>query len=160
MTNNLPIQIRPYRLSDQSHIGQLFYDTVHTVNRKDYTQHQVDAWAPDTSKTGQFPRPLEKNYSYIAEKNGLIIGFGDISSDGYLDRLFVHKDFQRCGVASKLLKVLESKAKDLHLTEITTEASITAKPFFLAKGYLVKEEQVKVVKDTTLTNFKMYKKIS
>ena len=26
-------------------MAELFYDTVHTLNAKDYTQEQLDAWA-------------------------------------------------------------------------------------------------------------------
>ena len=32
----------------------------------------------------------------------MIIGFGDIAQMGYLDRLYVHEDYQRQGVASGL----------------------------------------------------------
>jgi len=148
--------IRRYRASDQSQVGQLFYDTVHTINRRDYTQEQVDASAPEACRSG-LSRSLENSHAYVAEINGQIVGFGDITSEGTLDRLYVHKDFQRRGIASKLLEALEAKARELHLTEIHTESSITAKPFFLAKGYQVKEEQVKMVKGVPFINFKMYK---
>ena len=37
--------IRAYRSSDLDEILTLFYDTVHTVNAKDYTSAQLDAWA-------------------------------------------------------------------------------------------------------------------
>lgn len=40
------ILIRPFTLSDYRQIGELFYDTVHTVNRIDYNQVQLNAWAP------------------------------------------------------------------------------------------------------------------
>lgn len=39
-----------------------------------------------------------KNYTVVAESNGIIVGFGDIAEDGYLDRLYVHKAFQRIGI--------------------------------------------------------------
>lgn len=37
--------IRPYCEEDLEEIAQLFYDTVHTVNAKDYTPRQLDVWA-------------------------------------------------------------------------------------------------------------------
>ena len=151
--------VRPYILSDQQQVGELFYDTVRSVNKENYTEQQVCAWAPESSRTGQFSRPLERNYAYVAELNTQIVGFADITAEGYLDRLFVHKDFQRKGIANKLLAVLERKARDLLASEIHTEASITAKPFFLAQGYLVEEEQVKVINNVPLLNFKMSKKL-
>lgn len=155
----MDLQIRPYRKCDQHKVGQLFYDTVHSVNRRDYTQEQVDVWAPELVKEGLIPS-LEREYAYVAEVRGQIVGFGDITRGGHLERLYIHKDFQRHGVASKILDALESKARELHLSEITTDASLTAKPFFLAKGYLVKEQKIKVRKDVPFVIFKMYKCLS
>ncbi|WP_369809987.1 GNAT family N-acetyltransferase [Gracilibacillus caseinilyticus] len=66
-----------------------------------------------------------------------MVGFADISFLGHLDRLYVHKDFQRKGIATALVDVLESEAKKLDLLTIDTDASITAKPFFLHRGYRV-----------------------
>jgi putative acetyltransferase len=39
--------IREYKADDCPLLAQLFYDTVHTVNAKDYTKEQLDAWATD-----------------------------------------------------------------------------------------------------------------
>lgn len=61
----------------------------------------------------------------LSEKNA-VIGYGDMTSNGYLDRLFVHKDWQRKDIATKLLDSLENSS---NLTTFETYASITAKPF-------------------------------
>lgn len=39
--------IREYEEKDLSSIIKLFYDTVHFINIKDYTQEQVNVWAPE-----------------------------------------------------------------------------------------------------------------
>lgn len=59
-------------------------------------------------------------------KNGIIVGFGDIDNTGYLDRLYVHKDYQNQGIAKAMCDKLEQHNA---YNEITTHASITAKPF-------------------------------
>jgi putative acetyltransferase len=82
-----------------------------------------------------------------------------LTYDGYLDRLFVHKDFQGQGIASALVDMLESEAKKLNLLEITTDSSITAKPFFKHKGYNIVRSHIVERKGVKLTNFKMRKKI-
>ena len=38
--------LRAYRESDAAALCALFFDTVHTVCAKDYTEQQCDAWAP------------------------------------------------------------------------------------------------------------------
>ena len=42
---NLKMIIRDYQPSDCKEITELFYNTVHTVNAKDYTKEQLDVWA-------------------------------------------------------------------------------------------------------------------
>lgn len=37
--------IREYQSSDCKELAELFYNTVHTVNAKDYTKEQLDVWA-------------------------------------------------------------------------------------------------------------------
>lgn len=40
------MSVRKYRSEDLSEILKLFYDTVHSVCKADYTLAQLDAWAP------------------------------------------------------------------------------------------------------------------
>lgn len=37
--------IRKYQSLDCEEMAQLFYDTIHTINRKDYSKEQLDVWA-------------------------------------------------------------------------------------------------------------------
>ena len=39
------MQLREYQPSDRAQMAELFYQTVHSVNAKDYTKEQLDAWA-------------------------------------------------------------------------------------------------------------------
>lgn len=41
------IEIRKYQFKDIKAITRLFYETVHTVNAKDYTKEQLNVWATD-----------------------------------------------------------------------------------------------------------------
>ena len=145
--------IRKYTPLDCRELAELFYQTVHTVNAKDYTKEQLNAWAPGRMDLEQWNQSLLKHECLIAVENGILAGFGDIDETGYLDRLYVHKDYQRRGAATALCNELEKKA----LKKITTHASITAKPFFEQRGYwAVKEQQVER-QGRLLTNYVMEK---
>lgn len=39
------MEIRQYQQSDCKILTELFYNTVHTVNAKDYTVEQLNVWA-------------------------------------------------------------------------------------------------------------------
>lgn len=149
------MNIRKYTPADLAEIIRLFYDTVHTVNAGDYTKEQLDAWADGSTNREAWNRSFLEHTSLVAVEGGIITGFGDMDSAGYLDRLYVHKDFQRRGTASALCDALE---QSVDAAVITTHASVTAKPFFEKRGYhTVKEQQVER-KGVLLTNYVMEKK--
>ena len=55
--------------------------------------------------------------------------------------MFVHKDFQGKGIATILLNEIERYATATGIIRITSEVSLTARPFFEQRGYIVTEEQ-------------------
>ena len=149
----MQIRLRRYRPEDCPLLGQLFYDTVHTVNAVDYTPEQLAAWAPELPDMEQWNRSFLEHTTFVAETEGVIAGFGDIDGTGYLDRLYVHRDYQREGIGRALCDALERSAGEAE--RIVTHASLTAKPFFLRRGYLVKKEQQVEKNGILLTNFVM-----
>lgn len=149
--------IREYRSPDLREIVELFYDTVHTVNAGDYTSEQLSAWADGSPDLAEWGRTLLEHIALVAEDGGGIVGFGDIDPSGYLDRLYVHKDRQRRGVATALCDALEGA---VNAERIITHASITARPFFEKRGYRVAWEQQVLRHGTALTNYRMEKRIS
>ena len=127
--------LRAYLKSDLKEIIDLFYNTVHAVNAKDYTKEQLDAWAPKKADIEGWGESLLNNRTIIAVENQIIIGFGDIEKSGYLNRLFVDKNFQNIGVGTAILNELE---KDF--IKIFVHSSITALAFFYKKGYVLTSE--------------------
>lgn len=148
------MRIRSYQSSDIKEMAELFYNTVHTVNAEDYTGEQLDAWADGNPDLVKWDQSFQAHQTLIAEENDRIVGFGDIDRTGYLDRLYVHREYQGQGIATLLCDLLEE------LTEgnvITVHASITAKPFFERRGYrTVKRQQVER-RGILLTNYIMEK---
>ena len=92
-------------------------------------------------------------------EEGVIVGFGSVNDDGYMHTLFVHKDFQHQGVATSLYKHLEAYARERGAKRLTSEVSITAKPFFEKQGFQVDEEQKRKANQMCLTNYKMSKQL-
>ncbi len=145
--------IREYQASDCKELTELFYNTVHTVNAKDYTKEQLDVWATGQVDLKKWDQSLQEHFSIVAVEDDILVGFGDIDQTGYLDRLFVHTGYQGKGIATAICDKLES----VILKNIVTHASITARPFFEKRGYkVVKERQVER-QGIFLTNFVMIK---
>ena len=146
--------IRKYIPSDCKHLIEIFYQTVHSINAKDYTNEQLNAWTTGNMDIEKWNLSLSDHFSLVAIKNGIIAGFGDIDKTGYLDRLYVHKDYQRQGIATTICDKLEHA---FQVNKITTHASITAKPFFLHRGYNIIKEQQVIRSNIPLTNYIMEK---
>ena len=145
--------IRKYESSDCKELAELFYNTVHTINAKDYTKEQLDAWASGQVDLEKWDQSFQEHFTVVAVENGIIVGFGDIDTTGYFDRLYIHKNNQRKGIATAICDQLESKVQG----KIVTHASVTAKPFFEKRGYKVLKEQQVVRKEIFLKNYVMEK---
>lgn len=146
--------IRKYVSTDCKQVADLFYETVHSINAKDYTIEQLDAWADGSLDLEKWDKSFIENYTLVAVEDNCIVGFGDIDRTGYLDMLFVHKDFQGQGIASAICDRLEAS---ITTDKIATHASITAKPFFEKRGYKSVKEQQVIRKGIHLTNYVMEK---
>ena len=148
------MQIRRYTPADCPAMAALFYDTVHRVNCRDYTPEQLDVWATGQVDLDKWNRSFLTHHTLVAMKDGVLVGFGDMDSTGYLDRLYVHADYQGQGIATALCDALEKAVPG----PIITHASITAKPFFQGRGYRVVKAQQVQRQGILLTNYVMEKK--
>lgn len=148
--------LRKYQPADCEKLAELFYDTVHSVNARDYTEEQLNAWATGEVDLQQWDKSFQEHKTVIAVDGDEIIGFGDIDGTGYLDRLYVHKDHQREGVATAICDKLEGSMSG---KQIVTHASVTARRFFEKRGYIVIAEQSVVRNGVSMTNYKMEKRL-
>lgn len=87
--------IRKDQPLDCKELTELFYNTVHNVNAKDYEKEQLDVWATGKVDLEKWNESLQEHFSVVAVDDEIIVGFGDIDKTGYLDRLFVHASYQR-----------------------------------------------------------------
>ena len=144
------MRVREYCPADCQALAQLFYAAVHGT--RCYTRLQQNAWAPQVPQG--WNDGFLANHTLVAESAGQVIGFADMDPSGYLDRLYVHPDHQRKGIATALCDALEA-ASDAAV--FTTHASLDARPFFEARGYrVIKMQQVERL-GVLLTNFIMTK---
>src|SRR6185312_12083990 len=94
------------------------------------------------------------------ETGSEIAGFIELEGASHLDMLYVHPAVQRRGVATALLGELESAARELGARRLQTEASITARPFFERRGFLLVAEQTVALRGQRLINFRMEKPLA
>ena len=146
--------IRPYRSADCATLAQIYYDTIHTVNAADYTKAQLDAWASGNVDLNVWDEYFLARHSFVAELDGMVVGFADMDDVGYLGRLYVHKDYQGRGIGKTLCDAVE---KAVDVTKFTLHSSITAKLFYEKLGYRTVEMRQMPRKDQFITIYVMEK---
>ncbi|TCO08463.1 GNAT family N-acetyltransferase [Natronoflexus pectinivorans] len=151
------ITIREALERDVGQITQLFFDTIQYINAKDYAKEDIDDWSSWKWDTDKWLEKIQEQYFILAEINNQIVGFSSLAEDGYLDFMYVHKDYQGQGVASALLHEIEKKSIEQSNDFIYSDVSITAKRFFECKGFIIEKQQLKKSKKRELINFRMKK---
>jgi putative acetyltransferase len=125
------IFIRKYIVEDAQSLANIYYITIHRINIRDYTQQQVDVWAPETSRdTTGWLKKFERTNPFVAIVNDTIVGFAEFEPNGHIDCFYCHHEWIGCGVGSALMKAIYASAAQQSIKYICAEVSITAKPFF------------------------------
>ena len=97
------LRLAPLSMRDARAAAELFHETVHAVNARDYTSEQLDAWAPGGA--GPAPRLAERllrQGALGAWDGSALVGFGSLEGADLLDMLYVRRDYQGRGVARLL----------------------------------------------------------
>ena len=152
--------LRIARKSDLDQLQALFVETIKTICQKDYTPDQIQAWISSVKNTERWQEKIEKQFFLVAKKETVIVGYASLECDDHLDLLYVHKDFQRQGIANRLYEELETEAKIRGVDNLRADVSITAIPFFKSKGFIIQSEKKQIIQDVEITNYKMIKALN
>lgn len=150
------MQIRPYRPLDAACIVRLFHETVRQVNRRHYTQAEVEAWSPEPPDAGLWDRRMSANLTLVAEETG-ICGFIEMTGGGHVEMLFCRADRIGAGIGRALYGAVEDVARQRGMTRLTAHVSITARPFFERQGFALLSERRVERRGVVLVNFAMAK---
>ena len=148
---------RKATISDLKEMQELYIETIKNVCKNDYNSAQIEAWISGVKNKDRWLEVINTQIVLLAIIENKIAGFGTLKDGNYIDFFYIHKDFQRKGVADKILTELETEAKKHHSKTITSDISITAKPFFEKKGFVAKAEQRNIRLGVELINYKMEK---
>ncbi len=132
------MRIRRAALEDAKELSALRKATIRTINKNDYTPSQIARWSK-RGNTDDFVKIHDQVLRYVAIEEEKIIGFGDIMKDTpeEMGALYVHKNFVRQGVGTKLMKKIENTVRKMGVRRFSLRSSITAKEFYEKLGYKV-----------------------
>jgi putative acetyltransferase len=125
------VELRPYRDRDAGATRAVFEKAVRLTASGDYSQEQVEAWAPsDFSASDLADWGVERAAAetVVAAEGDQVLGFSDLVDGRLLDVLYVVPAAGRRGIATALLTEIVSLARDAGAPEVETYASLTARP--------------------------------
>jgi putative acetyltransferase len=152
--------IRPYCQGEELELLRLFFNTIHHINIRDYTACQIAAWAPPIINPELWRERMRILNPCVCDSHNKIVGYAGMDSSGYIDHFYVHHQCQRCGVGTLLYEHLEEIARQEQLHQLFANVSITARPFFEAKGFTVAASQEVAIGTERLQNFRMEKRLA
>lgn len=152
--------IRKYSEQDSKKLLDLFCSTIKEINSHDYSLEQVSIWGSRSRVEEQWDKSFENKMVWVAEEGKEILGFCELTSNGYIDRFYCAAGAIGKGIGKKLYQTLELAARNNGILKLSVAASITAKPFFLNLGFEIINEQTVYIDDVAFINFVMKKDIN
>lgn len=151
------ITIRGYRSDDAPALWAVYFSAIRETAAKDYSPEQIAAWAPETFDQSRWATRMAGIAPFVAERDGIVVGYADVQPNGYIDHFFVAGHAGHQGVGTSLMRQIHSHADSAGLTSLFSDVSITARGFFERWDFAVEQPQSLVVAGISLRNYRMRK---
>lgn len=149
--------IRLFEHDDLPKVVETYTSAIRVLAVPNYAPEQIVAWAPVPPDLDRWGERLAQLKTVVADKDGSIAGFAAYTPKGYLDFLFTHPSFARCGVASQLYRTVETDLIDQGVSKITAHVSLAARDFFDHHGFQIDLEEEVECRGVLLRRFGMHK---
>ncbi|BAY81256.1 hypothetical protein NIES267_07320 [Calothrix parasitica NIES-267] len=129
----MQVNIRQSKPEDLESLLQLQADSLRTLSL--YNSNQIESLI----RSQKIPKFQSHETIFVAEYENKIVGFTYflIFLEFRLNGIFVHPDFMRRGIGTKLLNAIEQVAIERKCRVINVMASLSSVDFYKANGYQV-----------------------
>lgn len=132
------IAIRRATADDSRAVYEIVLHALRETNARDYPASVIDRLVLT------LPEKVASNlvtwHAFVALVDGRVVGTASLSGHT-VKSVFVHPDYQRGGVATKLMGAVENAAVAQSVRSLNVQSSITAQPFYAMWGFnIVREE--------------------
>lgn len=153
--------IRRFEPRDAALLGAIFFDSVRKAGVLDYSQVQVEAWAPSIPDRAWFDARAADGRLILVAVNevGEPIAYADLEPNGHIDHLYCRPESIGNGVASELYDRLEQEARERGITRLFAEASEAARRLLLRKGFVEVKRRDLLLRGVKIHNYLMEKSL-
>ena len=152
--------LRPYLPEDAEILAAIFRASIEDLTQEDYNPAQQEAWAAAADDEQAFADRLAKHLTLLATLEGSPVGFASLADNKTIDMIYVHPAVAGQGIGTMLYDAIEKLAAARGATQLTVEASDTAREFFQSRGFTPEQRNTISVGNEWLTNTTMKKKLA
>ncbi len=151
--------IRPFVDADVEPLRRVFYTSVHQNACNMYSEEQCHAWAPSVYDRALWRQRMIELQPYVACVHDIIVGYGDLQPNGFLDHFYVAGGWNRRGIGTSLLRFIHSQAQAKQIAETFSHVSLAAQALFLAQGYRIDSTHSVVVRGVSFESARMSRSV-
>lgn len=133
------VQVRPFRPADTAAVSWIIRRCLQEVNRAWYPaaviEHMVAEYGPEHVRALVRHREM-----LVAERGGRVVGTVGLEG-ARVAGLFVDPDWHGRGVGSTLMAAIEARARAHGVARVELHASLNARAFYAARGYVALGEE-------------------
>ncbi len=122
---------------DSKAVHEIALRALRETNARDYPASVIDRLVltlPDKVASN-----LETWHAFVAIADGRVVGTGSLNGQT-VSSVYVHPDYQRHGIATKLMDAIENAAIARAEGKLNVQSSITAQPFYAKRGFKIIQE--------------------
>jgi GNAT superfamily N-acetyltransferase len=154
------MEIRRYKRGEEAAVWAVYFAATRKSIARDYHHDLIERWAPVEPDMKKWVQRLEEKQPFVAIMDQQIVGMAEIEPDGFIDYFYVHPRWQGRGIGTALLDTIESAAMRAGATVVFADVSVTAKSFFLSRGFSITQAKSNVILGHPAPNFRMQKSLS
>jgi putative acetyltransferase len=139
------IQLEPAQPEDAAAVLNIHCAAVHQTAAPFYPENVINRWARlpiDSDRIKRVGRKWIENPDrrmIVAKQNHQVLGFGFMDMQGQVQGLYVHPEYGRRGIGTRILAALEQTARLLRISVLKVDAAINAEAFYIKQEFSVIE---------------------
>jgi GNAT superfamily N-acetyltransferase len=134
---DVQILIKRATAEDSEAVYEIVLRAVRETSARDYPASVIDRLVltlPDKVASN-----LDTWHAFVAIADGRVVGTASLSGQT-VSSVYVNPDYQRGGVATKLMDAVETVAISRSVRTLSVQSSITAQPFYAKRGFKIARE--------------------
>ncbi|WP_319482563.1 GNAT family N-acetyltransferase [uncultured Draconibacterium sp.] len=151
------MKIRRYKPGEEIQLMEVFISSVRENAANYYSQEQLKAWAPNSIDHEEWENKMNRINPFVILDNDIIVGYADLQLSGYIDHFFVRGGYSGRGIGKQLMNFLLQKANENEITELSSDVSLAAQPFFKKFGFKTILRKKVEIRGVVLENASMKK---